>query len=124
MQDIKKIKKELIDFEEININYPLNKNCYIKYITLKDNNEFFYDGGYFEKYGFDKIILKKNKKFFSVPISYKDENGEIIYKSRLFLKTKNDNINFNQKTEYEKIIKKQQEIIEKLSKKLNKNYDK
>ena len=121
MQDINDIKKELMDFEEIEITYPLNKNCYIKYITLKDNNEFFYDGGYFEKYGFDKIILKKENNFFSVPMSYKDENGNVIYKSRLFLKTKNNNnLKLNEKKEYEKIIKNQQNIIEKLSKKLSK----
>jgi hypothetical protein len=121
MQDINYIKKELMDFEEIEITYPLNKNCYIKYITLKDNNEIFYDGGYFEKYGFDKIILKKENKFFSFPMSYKDENGNVIYESRLFLKTKNNNnLKLNEKKEYEKIIKNQQNIIEKLSKKLSK----
>ena len=72
MQDINNIKKELIGFEEIKITYPLNKNCYIKYITLKDNNGSFYNGGFFEKYAFDKIILKKDNKFISIPTIYKD----------------------------------------------------
>tara|TARA_B100001094_G_C17971523_1_gene690545 strand:+ start:220 stop:588 length:369 start_codon:yes stop_codon:yes gene_type:complete len=120
MQDINIIKKELIGFEEIKITYPLNKNCYIKYITLKDNNEFFYNGGSFEKYAFDKIILKKDNKFISVPTIYKDENGDKIYESRFFLKIENNNINHNEKLEYEKIIKNQQMIIEKLSRKLSK----
>ena len=91
MQDIQEIKKELKGYEEIDITYPLNRKCYIKYITLHDNQEYFYDGGYFNKMGFDKIVLKNNdNKLIRIKTIYKDNDGKIIYKSRFFLK-KNDN---------------------------------
>ena len=87
MQDIQEIKKELKGYEEIDITYPLNRKCYLKYITLHDNQEKFYDGGYFYKMGFDKIILKNNdNKIKGIQTIYKDNNGNIIYKSLFFLR--------------------------------------
>tara|TARA_B100000745_G_C19792216_1_gene260190 strand:+ start:108 stop:476 length:369 start_codon:yes stop_codon:yes gene_type:complete len=118
MQDIQQIKKELKNCEEIDITYTLHPKCYLKYITIKDNNEYFYTGGYFFKYGFDKIILKKDKKIWSVPTVYKDKDGNILYTSRFFLK--NDEIEEceKDKKEYEKIIQTQQHIIEKLTQRI------
>ena len=123
MQNIHEIKKELKGFEEIDITFSLNTNCYLKYITIKDdggdNNEYFYKGGQFVKYGFDKIFLKNNNnnKIWSVPTIYKDKDGEILYTTRLFYTEKNEEIlSGKNQIEYEKIIQSQQMIIEKLSK--------
>ena len=110
MQDIKQIKKELIDFVEIELPYKLNPNCLIKYITLKDNNEFFFTGGNFLKMGFDKMILKKDKKIIPVPTVYKDKCGEVLYKTRFFL-LEEENECLKDKRELEKVITTQQDII-------------
>ena len=74
MQDVTQIKKELQGFQEIDISYPLNKQCFLHYITLDNDEEFFYKGGYFSNYAFNKIIIinDKNKKK-SFPIHYKDK---------------------------------------------------
>ena len=121
MQDLSKIKKELIGFKEIDHSYLLNRNCYIKYITLKDNNEFFYNGGYFLNYSFNKIILINNNKKIFITLSHKDKNGNILYKSRLFLKIDENKLTKKNKEDYEKIIQNQQIIIKKLTSILKKN---
>lgn len=121
MQDLSKIKKELIGFKEIEHSHPLNKNCFIKYITLKDNSEFFYNGGYFHNYSFNKVILINNNKKLSVTLSHKDKKGNILYKSRLFLKIDGNKLTKKNKEDYEKIIQNQQIIIKKLTSILKKN---
>ena len=121
MQDIKQIKKELIDFVEIELPYKLNPNCLIKYITIKDNNEFFFTGGNFLKMGFDKMILKKDKKIIPVPTVYKDKCGEVLYKTRFFL-LEEENECLKDKRELEKVITTQQDIIEKMTLKLEKAF--
>ena len=120
MQDISDIKKELIGFEEIELPYQLTNNCYIKYITLKDDEEFFFTGGFFVKMGFDKIILKKDKEIKTVPTVYKNPCGEILYKTRFFLLEEEEEC-LKDKKELEKIIKTQQDIIEKMTLKLEKS---
>ena len=127
MQDIHEIKKELKGFEEIDITFSLNTKCYLKYITIKEdsygNNEHFYKGGNFMKYGFDKIILKKDKKIWSVPTVYKDKDGNILYTSRFFLKNDEiEKLSEKSQKEYEQIILSQQMIIEKLTKLIKDKY--
>ena len=121
MQDIKEIKKELNGFTEIELPYKLNPNCLIKYITLKDNNEFFFTGGNFLKMGFDKMILKKDKKIIPVPTVYKDKCGEVLYRTRFFL-LEEENECLKDKKELEKVIATQQDIIEKMTLKLEKAF--
>ena len=120
MQDISDIKKELVGFEEIELPYQLTKNCYIKYITLKDDEEFFFTGGNFVKMGFDKMIFKKDKEIKSVPTVYKNPCGEILYKTRFFLLEEEEEC-LKDKKELEKIIKTQQDVIEKMTQKLEKS---
>jgi len=120
MQDISEIKKELLFFEEIELPYQLNPNCSIKYITLKDNEEFFFTGGHFVKMGFDKMILKKDKKITSVPTVYKNPCGEILYRTRFFLLEEEKEC-LKDKKELEKMIQTQQDIIEKMTLKLEKS---
>ena len=119
MQDINEIKKELIGFEEIELPYQLNQNCYIKYITLENDQEFFFTGGYYLKMGLDKIILKKNNQIISVPTVYQNKCGEILYRTRVFISEKEKEC-LKDKKELEKIIQTQQDVIEKLIKKLEK----
>ena len=120
MQDISEIKKELLFFEEIELPYQLNPNCSIKYITLKDNEEFFFTGGHFVKMGFDKMILKKDKKITSVPTVYKNPCGEILYRTRFFLLEEEKEC-LKDKKELVKIIKTQQDVIEKMTQKLERS---
>jgi hypothetical protein len=119
MQDINEIKKELIGFEEIELPYQLNHNCYIKYITLENDQEFFFTGGYYLKMGLDKIILKKNNHIISVPTVYQNKCGEVLYRSRFFITEKEQEC-LKDKKELEKIIQTQQYVIEKMTKKLEK----
>ena len=120
MQDISDIKKELIGFEEIELPCQLTPNCYIKYITLKDDEEFFFTGGNFVRMGFDKMILKKDKEIKSVPTTYKNPCGEILYRTRFFLLEGEEEC-LKDKKELEKIINTQQDIIEKMTLKLEKS---
>ena len=59
IKDISKIREELKDHIEIELPYDFKKNCNIKYITLKKEEESFYLGGNFISYGNDSILLKK-----------------------------------------------------------------
>jgi len=120
MQDISEIKKELLGFEEIELPYQLTPNCYIKYITLKDDEEFFFTGGHFVRMGFDKMIIRKNKKITQVPTIYKNPCGQILYRTRFFLLEEEKEC-LKDKKELEKIIKVQQDVIEKMTQKLEKS---
>ena len=53
--DVKIINKELNNFEEVEIPYKFILGEPIKYITLKNDKEFFYKGGYYCKLGNEKI---------------------------------------------------------------------
>ena len=119
MQNITLIKKELKGCQELEYPYKcLLNNCYLKYITLKDNEELFYQGGNFIRMGFDKIILKNKGKTWGVHTVFRDADGNILYKTRFFIKNE---IKECEKTnsELKKVVKNQQEIIEKMSHKLN-----
>jgi len=123
MQDIKQIKKELSGFEEIELPYLLKKDqSYIKFITLKNDEEFFFDGGYFQKMGCDKMFLKKDKEYKTIPTVYKKPCGEILYRTRFFLLEKEKEC-LRDKRELEKIINTQQDIIEKLTTKLKESIE-
>ena len=53
--DISSIRKSLKNCEEISLPCDLEKGCIIKYITLKDGNEVFYQGGKYAYMGNKKI---------------------------------------------------------------------
>ena len=116
-QDLEFIKNELKNCEEIDSYQDLELGNYIKYITIKGNDEFFYTGGIYKKLGDNKIFLKKGGRSWSVPLTYKNKEGEIIYKTRLFNQLNNCS---KEMDEYKKIIHNQQQIIEKLNQQLKK----
>jgi len=117
-QDLSFIKKELKNCSELDSYDDLDIGNHVKYITIKNNNEYFYTGGIYKKLGDNKIILQNKSRKWTVPLNYKNKGGEIIYKTRLFVES--DNKCENNAKEYEKIIKAQQEIIEKLNIQLKK----
>ena len=119
IKDINVIKKHLKDCSEIELPYPFDKEVYIKYITLKEGEEYFSLGGKFIRLLDGKIVLSNAGKSWTVPINLKNKQGDIIYKTRFFVDK-----NFNKEKESEEvielksIIKAQQEIIDKMSKSL------
>ena len=118
-QDLTFIKTELKNCSEINSYDDLDIGQHVQYITIKDNNEYFYTGGKYKKLGDNLIILQNKSRKWSVPLNYKNKEGVIIYKTRFFVKSENKCDN-NNADEYEKIIKTQQRIIEKLNNQLKK----
>ena len=115
IKDISIIREELNNFIEIKMPYEFEKECHIKYITLKNGEESFYTGGNFLTYGNDCLLLKNKNRTWSVPMCFRNKDGSIKYESRFFIPEKieekcdkiveelNDTINF------------QQSIIEKLT---------
>ena len=59
--DIKIIKKELKNFSQIEFPYDIKRNCHVKYLTLKGNQEYFYTGGKFIRFGNECLIFLKTQ---------------------------------------------------------------
>ena len=135
IKDINIIRKELKNYEEIEFPYYIKPNTYIKYITAIDNEEVFSKGGEFVKLGHEKIFLSNGPHKWYVPIKIRDDNNNIIYESKFFIKEDN-NKNDKEHENLKKIIKTQQDVINKMiknientnkelikSKQLNKKYE-
>ena len=116
-QDIPYIKKQLLNYEEVDSPFDIKKGDSVKYITLQEEDEYFYDGGIYERMSDNKIVLTNNNKKIYVPLVYQDNHGNEIYKTRLFIQTNDKESICDTKTanEYEKIIQTQQMIIEKMT---------
>ena len=114
LQDIILIKRELEGFEEIEFPYPLKPGIVVKYITAKDDEESFFTGGKFVKMGNEKIYLSNGGPNWTVPIKVRDDNCNIQYESRFFIPSKED-VKPKEVIELEKIIKAQQDVIEKMT---------
>ena len=114
LQDINLIRKELEGFEEIEFPYPLRPGIIVKYITAKDDEESFFTGGKFVKMGNEKIYLTNGGPNWTVPIKVRDDNCNIQYESRFFIPSKED-VKPKEVIELEKIIKAQQDVIEKMT---------
>ena len=116
IKDIKLIKKHLVDCVEIELPYPIKPNIMIKYITLIDDEESFFTGGRYVKMLNDKILLTNSGKSWAVPTLLKDKKGNILYKSRFFVKKDFEEEDENKDVkELKSIIHSQQEVIKKLS---------
>ena len=118
--DLNIIRKELEECYEVEMPYNFKSDCRIKYITIKDNKEYFYQGGKFRRMGNNKIILYNVTSAWTVPTNFYDKKGNVIYKTRFFIDKQEDEQyeNNNKEKELMSIIKKQQEIIDKLSNKV------
>jgi hypothetical protein len=119
-QDLEYIRNQLKNCEEVDSAYDIKIGQHVKYITINDGDEYFYDGGKYSKMGDNKIILKNGSKIIYVPLLHQNKDGYIFHRTRLFVVDENKQSggatkNNNNINEYEKIIKAQQMIIEKLN---------
>ena len=111
-QNMQTIKKELKNCQEINSVYDIKKGQIIKYITLKDKDEYFYTGGPFIRMGDNKIFFNKNGSTKSVQLVWKNKDGSVNYKTRIFVENEGESCTKDIQ-ELKKIINNQQMIIEK-----------
>lgn len=129
-QDLTEIKKQLKNCEEVDTIYDIKIGQHVKYITTKNGDEYFYEGGEYVKMGDNKIVLKKNSKYEYVSLIHHNKDGYTVYRTRLFVVdpkkemigggvTKTE----DPSKEYEKIIKTQQNIIEKMNLQLKKQHE-
>ena len=112
------IKQSLKECEEITFPYKFTKNCWIKYITIKNDDEAFYEGGVFSGMGNRKIFLKNGKSKISVPTCIKDDDGQIMYRSRFFVNPNKQTECEIKKSELEKTVIAQQTVIKKMAEQL------
>jgi hypothetical protein len=124
-QDLDFIKQELIHCEEFSSPFDIDINSNVKYITLKNKQEYFYEGGKYIGMTDNKIILQTDKTKLYVPLTQKHPNGSILYKTKLFV-VNEDSQELSLKTSqhYESIIQSQQSIIETLTQKIKQFSDK
>tara|TARA_Y100000996_G_C22423873_1_gene602643 strand:- start:59 stop:502 length:444 start_codon:yes stop_codon:yes gene_type:complete len=120
-QDISFIQEELKGFIEVDSPFDLKIGNIVKYITIKDDKEYFYTGGKYLRMGDNKIYLDTRPS--SCILKNKDKEGNVIYSTRLFIKDDSICLSIKDKNEYEKIIKTQQRIIETMTEKIKKNSD-
>ena len=100
--------------------YDIQIGKNVKYITLKDGSEYFYTGGKYIRMGDNKIVIKSGPSIDYVPLTFQNQDGTIIYRTRLFVENEKEVCDEKQKEEYEKIIHTQQQIIEKMNVQLKK----
>jgi hypothetical protein len=86
--DINQIRISLKNCEEISLPYKFTPKCWIKYITLKNDDEYFYEGGEFIRMGDHKLFINEKGRSKCVPTCIRSDDGEIMYKSRFFIDTK------------------------------------
>jgi hypothetical protein len=115
-QDLTFIRNELKGFKEVDSPFDLKKGKYVKYITIKDGEEYFYTGGKYKRMGDNKVFLEAKPS--SCILQIKDKMGNITYSTKIF--TEDDKLETcnKDKEEYEKIIETQQRIIETMSEKI------
>lgn len=126
-QDLTYIRNQLKVCDEVESPYDIKIGNNVKYITMENGEEYFFDGGTYVKMGDNKILLKVNSKYEYVPLIQQNKEGFTVYRSRLFVVNPEKSMNGGGKkcsdkdaTEYEKIIQTQQGIIEKLNIQLKK----
>lgn len=113
--DLNSIKQSLQNCEEISLPFKFPTKCWIKYITLKDDDEFFYEGGEFIKMGDHKIFINENGRQKCIPTCIRTDDGDIIYKSRFFINPNNSPCDSNL-VKHTKIIESQQSVIKRNAK--------
>ena len=117
--DIEIIKRELKNCLEVELPYNFKTTDVIKYITLNEDSEKFYIGGKFVKMGQERIVLSNGGKDWSFKTKVRDDNNNVIYKSRIFIEKNNDNMvggnNEGTTKELNDIIISQQKVIDKMT---------
>lgn len=127
-QDLSYIKSEIKNCEEVDSPYDIKIGQSVKYITIKNGDEYFFDGGTYVKMGDNNITLKVDSKEEKLQLVHYNKAGFIVYRARLFVE-KSENMKggaiYSNKDskEYEKIIKTQQQIIEKMNIQMKKQHE-
>ena len=120
IDDISEIRKILKDYVEVELPYDFKKGEDIKYITLDKNTqtESFFNGGEYVKSGNELIYLQNGPINWSIKTKLRDDDNNIYYTSRIYVRDKIDIKNYNSKDilEFQKTIKAQQMVIEKMTK--------
>ena len=81
-QDLTFIRNELKGFKEIDSPFDLKKGKCVKYITIKDGEEYFYTGGKYKRMGDNKIFLEAKPS--SCILQIKDKMGNVTYSTKIF----------------------------------------
>ena len=116
IKDIKVIKQLLEDHVEVELPYPFKEGVEIKYMTMKDGEQYFSTGGRYVRMLNKKILLQNSGKSWSVPTEICNKQGDIVYKSRFFVHKDFDKEKDTKKvSELESVIESQQDVIKKLS---------
>lgn len=120
IDDISEIRKILKDYVEVELPYDFKKEEDIKYITLDKNTqtESFFNGGEYVKSGNELIYLQNGPINWSIKTKLRDDDNNIYYTSRIYVRDKIDIKNYNTKDilEFQKTIRAQQMVIEKMTK--------
>ena len=114
--DISTIKNELKGFEEVEMPYIFIKGEPVKYITMsKYDDELFYTGGDFVRMGNERIVINNGGSEWSFQTKIRNNQNDITYKSRIFVKKDYISDDSIEVKEYQKIVETQQKIINTLS---------
>ena len=116
--DISKIRQSLNNCEEVTLPYKFPQKCWIKYISVKGEDEAFYEGGQYLGMGDQKIFLMNKGKRLTAPTCIRSDNGEILYKSRFFIDPTKTTECSIKKDQLDKVVKAQQKVIQKMSEQL------
>ncbi len=123
LKDINKIRKELEGYEEVELPFDFQQGTHIKYITLIDDEEAFFTGGKYVKLGMDRIYFTTGGPSWSIPIKIRDDNSNIIYKSRFFAPI-DDKVISKDTKHLQKVIESQQSVIDKMTEIIKKDKQK
>jgi hypothetical protein len=116
--DLSKIRESLKDCEEVSLPYKFPPKCWIKYITIKGEDEAFYEGGNYLGMGDHKIFLMNKGLRLTAPTCVRSNDGEVLYTSRFFIDSKKTDDCTQKKEELEKVVIQQQRVIKKMSEQL------
>ena len=118
INDISEIRKILKDYVEVELPYDFTIGEDIKYITLdkNTNSEMFYNGGEYVRMGNELIYLQNGPSNWAFRTKLRDDNNDIIYTSKIFIKDTVDEIYNKDILMLKKTIKAQQMVIEKMTK--------
>lgn len=116
--DIQQIRVSLQGCEEVHLPYTFKPKTWIKYITVKGEDEAFYEGGEFLRYGHHKLILHNKGKQITVPTCIRSDEGEIMYRSRFFIDMNREQECEKDKLKLQSVVQSQARIIEQSAKQL------
>tara|TARA_B100000035_G_scaffold312593_1_gene324415 strand:+ start:95 stop:622 length:528 start_codon:yes stop_codon:yes gene_type:complete len=113
--DLEFIRDSLKQCEEVTLPYRFTKDMWIKYITVVDEDEAFFEGGYFSGMGDHTLILCNKKCNRRIPTCIRSDDGEVLYKTRFFIDKSKKPSCHKKTTELDAVIQSQQTVIQKAS---------